>query len=377
MIAAIGRVEQLLVRADGDELCRRRARIDADINCAAIVRETAAFHAVTVMPRTERRIVLRALEQREVRRARLRCRSLLRTRNARLHLPHIGCSGIVGERRANRDKIIAIIHIDNVFVIELQCLDKAFFQFREEVQRSAEEGNIAADRTPLREVADGLVDDRLKDGKCDIRLCCTVVHERLHVRLREYAAARGNRIDALALLRECIQPEWVSREQRRHVVDKRARTARADAVHTLLGGIAEIRDLGILAAELDRRRRLRNEAAHGGGAGNNLLHKRQSDALGNAHARRARERKREFRLAHHVPQLRQILLQRLADLGKMACIVLVEDLMLLSEHNQLNRCRPDIHPDTKWGFQNNTTYPNPYEIIRTLFISHILNRKAF
>ena len=41
--------------------------------------------------------------------------------------------------------------------------------------------------------------------------------------------------------------------------------------------------------------------------------------------------------------------------------------MLLPEHDQLDCRRTDIHPDTKWGFQNNTTYPNPYKTIRIFF----------
>ena len=200
MIAAVRRVEQFLIPADGNELRRRRARIDADADWAAVIAETAAPHAVTVMPCLERRIVLRTLEQCEVCRARLRRRSLLRTRNARLHLPHIGHSGIVGERRANRDEIIAVIHVDDVFVIELQCFDKAFFQFREKVQGTTEEGDRAVDRASLREIADGLVDDSLKNGECDVRFLRAVVHECLNVCLGKDAAAGGDRIDALSLL---------------------------------------------------------------------------------------------------------------------------------------------------------------------------------
>ena len=135
------------------------------------------------------------------------------------------------------------------------------------------------------------------------------------------------------------------------MVDERAGAASADTVHALLGGITEIRDLGVLAAELDRRRRLRYETAHSRGTSNNLLHKGQSNALGDAHACRTRECKRKFRLAHHISQLCEIVLQCLANLGEMSRIILVKDLMLLTENNQLDRRRTDIHPDTEWSFQ--------------------------
>ena len=254
-----------------------------------------------------------------------------------------------------------------MFIVELQCFDKAFFQFREKVQRSTEECDIAADRAPLREVADGLIDDRLKNGECNVRLLRTVVHERLNIRLGEHAAARGNRVDTLALFCERIESDGVRREQGCHMVNERAGTACTDTVHALLGCITEIRDLGVLSAKLDRRRCLRNKTTHRRGTGDNLLYERKSDALGNAHARRPRECKREFCLTDHLFQLLQILLQRLADLRKMPCIILVEDLMLLPENDQLDRRRTDVHTDTKWGFQSNTTYPNPYKRIWILF----------
>ena len=207
--------------------------------------------------------------------------------------------------------------------VELQCFDKAFLEFREKVQRTTEKCDVPANRPSLCEVADGLVDDRLKNGEGNIRLLRAVVHERLDIRLGKHAAARGNRVDALSLLRKCIEANGVGREERCHVVDERAGTARADTIHALLGGIAEIRDLGILAAELDRRRRLRYETAHSRGTSDDLLHEGQSDALGDAHARRARERKREFCLPHDFFQLCEIILQSLADLGEMTRIVLV------------------------------------------------------
>ena len=95
VIAAVGRVEELLVAADRDELRRRRACIDADADRAAVVRKLRAFYLVAVMSRLERGVVCRIAEQREVRCPRLGCRRLLRTRNTLLHLPHINRPGII------------------------------------------------------------------------------------------------------------------------------------------------------------------------------------------------------------------------------------------------------------------------------------------
>ena len=192
--------------------------------------------------------------------------------------------------------------------VEFQCLDKASFQFGEKVQRSAEECDIAVDGASLREVADGLVDDRLEDGECNVRFLRAVIHERLYVSLGEYAAARSDSVDALALLGECVQPDGIGREERRHVIDERSRAARADTVHALLRRVAEIGNLRIFAAELHCGRRLGDKTAHCRGTRDDFLHERQSDTLCDAHARRAGQREREFRRADDLLELREVFL---------------------------------------------------------------------
>ena len=149
-----------------------------------------------------------------------------------------------------------------MILVKFQRLDKASFQFREKVKRSAKKGDLALNGAPLREVADGLIDHRLKDRKRNIRLLCAVIHQRLNIRLGKDAAARGDGIDALSLFGKCIQTDWIGRQQGCHVIDKGARTARADTVHALLRRIAEVRDLSVLAAELDCRRGIGNEPPH-------------------------------------------------------------------------------------------------------------------
>ena len=96
-----------------------------------------------------------------------------------------------------------------MILVKFQRLDKASFQFREKVKRSAKKGDLALNGTPLCEVADGLIDHRLKDRKRNIRLLCTVVHECLNIRLGKDTTARGNRIDTLSLFGKCIQTDWI------------------------------------------------------------------------------------------------------------------------------------------------------------------------
>ena len=131
------------------------------------------------------------------------------------------------------------------------------------------------------------------------------------------------------------------------MVDERARAARADAVHALLRRVAEIRDLRVLAAELDDGVRLRDELLDGCGTGDDLLHERQADALGDAHARGAREREGELLLADDLLQRGEILMKRMADLREMTLVVLVDDLLRLVEHDEFDGRRTDINPYIK------------------------------
>lgn len=104
----------------------------------------------------------RVLEQREVRLARLPRSGFLRFRDALLEARDVDDLCLVRERRTHGDEVIAVVDLDDMFIVELQRLDEALAQLRQEVQRAAEEGDVAAYRPALREVANGLIDDRLE-----------------------------------------------------------------------------------------------------------------------------------------------------------------------------------------------------------------------
>ena len=200
-----------------------------------------------------------------------------------------------------------------MLLVETERLDEALLELGQEVERSAEERDMAVNRTPLCEIADGLVHDGLQDGKRDVSLLRAVIHECLDVRLRKDAATRGDRVDLFAFRREVVQPFRVRRQERRHMIDERARAARTDAIHALLRRRAEVRDLRILAAELDNRVRLRDEFLDSRRARDDLLHEWQADALGDAHAGRTRQCEIEFLLADDFLERSEILMQCVAD----------------------------------------------------------------
>ena len=120
------------------------------------------------------------------------------------------------------------------------------------MERAAEKGDVAANRFSAGQTGDGLVYNRLEDRSREILAGRTLVDERLYVRLREYAAARRNRINSFIALRVVVETRGIRLEEGCHLVDEGTRSARADTVHTLVYAAGEVDNLCVLAAELNR-----------------------------------------------------------------------------------------------------------------------------
>ena len=153
-------------------------------------------------------------------------------------------------------------------------------QFGHEEQRAAEEDDGSVDRAPGGEAGDGLGGHGREDGGGQIGLGRAVVDQRLQIGLGEHAAARRDRIQVLIAFRHLVESCGIGVEQRGHLIDERAGTARARTVHALLRRGLQIRDLGVLAAKLDDDIRLRVFLIDRLGLGDNLLHERHVEAVG-------------------------------------------------------------------------------------------------
>ena len=176
------------------------------------------------------------------------------------------------ERRTHRGEKVRVRRVDGGLVRELQRANERRLELRQEVQRSAEERDVAADRLAAGKARDGLVDDCLKDGGGKVRLGRPLVDEGLDVRLGKHAAARGDGIDLLILLRLAVKARGVGLQKRRHLVNERAGAACADAVHALLKRRTEVDDLRVLAAKLDGHIGLRSLAPQRVRDSHDLLH---------------------------------------------------------------------------------------------------------
>ena len=125
MVAAIGRIQEFLVLADGRDLCRGRARIDAEIDRSLVVLEITARHLVAIMARLERRIVRFVGEQCEIRLARLTGRRFFCAADGIFEAYRIDGLRLVRERSAHCNEIVAIFKIDRMLLVETERLDEA------------------------------------------------------------------------------------------------------------------------------------------------------------------------------------------------------------------------------------------------------------
>ena len=125
----------------------------------------------------------------------------------------------------------------------------------------------------------GLVYHGLEYGCCQIGKRCTLVDQRLYIRLCEYSAPCCDGIDGIEVLCGFVQSVSVGVKQYGHLVNERSGASCAGTVHPLLHGGAEEGDLSVLTAQLDDAVCLRDQVLYGYGAGNHFLFKRKLQAL--------------------------------------------------------------------------------------------------
>ena len=182
---------------------------------------------------------------------------------------------------------VGVVRRDDVLVVQFQGADEGRPQFREEMERSAEECHMSADRLAAGQSADGLVDHRLEDGRRQVFFGRAVVDQRLDIGFGKYTAARRDGVERVIVFRVFIQAGRVRLQKGRHLVDERAGASGADAVHTLFHVAAlEVDDLGVLAAQLDGHVRLRRVVLQRRGHGDHFLNERHVKVLCQGSGRR-------------------------------------------------------------------------------------------
>ena len=244
---------------------------------------------------------------------------------------------LAAQSGAARDEQVGVLRANSVLIVEIQRFAEAFIQLREILQRAAEQGDVATNGTAAREARNGLCYDGLENGGRDVFFAGAFVQKRLHVGFGEHAAAARDGVNGGVTFCELVQAASVGVEQGRHLVDERARAAGAGAVHALFDAVVEVDDFRVFAAELDDDVGLRNEGLNGGFACDDLLNEVDAEPLREQKAARAgdgdghgRCRVLLGRLAHHFHDGR-------ANVGVVAAIARVQNLVVVVEHGHLHR----------------------------------------
>ena len=121
-----------------------------------------------------------------------------------------------------------------------------------------------------------------------------------------------------------------------HLVDERARAAGAGAVHALLDAVVEVDDLGVLAAQLDGDVGGRDKSLDSALAGDDLLDKLQVEPLGQQQAARAGNGAGHLGRRQHGRSALEQVAGTSADVGVVALVLGVDDLVVVVEHGELN-----------------------------------------
>ena len=344
-VVAVPGVEQLAVLAHDGGLHRGGAGVDADKDAAPIRGEVALGDHLRVVAGVELVELLVIGEQR------VEALDL-----AALHVTKVlegvddlseghALVELAGKGGAGGHEQMGVGRDDAVLLVERERLVEAMAQLGEVLERTTEEGNVAANGMTACKAGDRLVGNGLEDRGGDVRGSRALVEQRLDIGLREDATAAGDRVDMGRLLRELVEPASVGVQQARHLVDERARAARAGAVHALLDAVIEVDDLGVLATELDGDVSLRNEGLDGALARNDLLDKLEVKPLGEQKSARTGNGDAHGGVAEHGAGLLEELLCRGTDVGVVALIICVDDAIRVVDDGELDR--GGAHVDTQ------------------------------
>ena len=244
--------------------------------------------------------------------------------------------GLMRHGGAARHKQVSVLGHNAVLLVQVERKVEAVAQLGEVLQRAAQEGDVAADGTAARQARDGLGHDGLEDGSGHVLGAGAFVEQRLDVGLGKDAAAAGDWIDGGGVGRELVEAAGVGVQQSGHLVDERASAAGAGAVHALLDAVVEVDDLGVLAAQLDGDIGGRDKGLDGTLAGDDLLDKLQVEPLGQQQAARAGNGAGHLGRRQHGRSTLEQVASAGADVGVVALVLGIDDLVVVVEHGELN-----------------------------------------
>ena len=336
VVVTIPGVEELAVLAHHCCLHGGGTGVQADEHAALVALELAARHDLLVVALLELLVVGIGCEKR-VQARHLGALGVAERINGGNELGEgAELFGLVRHGGAACYEEVRVLGHDAVRLVELERDVEALAQLGEILERAAEEGHVATDGAAAREARDGLRYHRLEDGRGHVLLARTLVQERLHVGLSEDATAARDGVDGGGTFGELVQAGGVGVEQRGHLVDERARTTSAGAVHALLDALVEVDDLGVLAAELNCHVRLGNHGLHGALARDDLLHELKTEPLRKEQAAGACNGAGHLRLGKHRGRLYEEVAGASAHVGVVPLVLGIDDLVVIVQHGEFD-----------------------------------------
>ena len=267
-------VQNLPVPAHQHQLGGGGAAVDAQESIAAVIRRVYRLGGRAVVAFAECAVLLLGGEQRRgVRRCWHGAAGFLHVSEQSVHVGFPVLSGGV-QCRAQRDRQPTVFREQCVFVIQLQRFPECRAQSLTVVQGTAQEHDFSSDAPPLRQSGDGLAGNGGINAGGNVFLGGTLIQQWLDVGLGEYAAPRGDGVDARVAQAQLVHFLNGQVKQGSHLVDESARAAGTGAVHTFIQSAVEEDDLGILPAQFNDGGCVRLQPAHGFGGGKDLLDER-------------------------------------------------------------------------------------------------------
>ena len=214
---------------------------------------------------------------------------------------------------------------DRLVVCEPQPFDEHAHERGVERERSALEHDGRLHGKALCKASERLLGYGVKRRERQILACRPLVEQGLDVGFGVHAAASRDVVDRRALGGQRVELLHGDFEDGGHLVEERARAARAAAVHAHVDGFelagafvrAEEHHLGVLAAQLDGATRLGMQPLHGCGARHHLLDERHAQPFGDAAAARSAH----SRLHARVGEARCRFLEGVEDALRLPCAV--------------------------------------------------------
>ncbi len=122
---------------------------------------------------------------------------------------------------------------------------------RQEVQRAAKEHDVSADGATTGKTRNGLGCDRAEDRGRKVLVRSALVDQRLNIRFRKDAAARGDRVELSVRFGQRVQSRGVGVEQCGHLVNEGTGSTRTGSIHALFRGGVKVGKFCVFTTQFD------------------------------------------------------------------------------------------------------------------------------